>query len=95
MVTMYHCGDSVCSQVKATHYCVKQNQPEMLVDLSSSADTLTFNCDMSTGLCQSGQDHVHKITHELMNDGQYLKTTCTSYVDGEYSKDSVYVFTRK
>ena len=35
MVTMYHCHDMECSQLKATHYCVKQNQPEMLVDLSS------------------------------------------------------------
>ena len=25
MVSMYHCKDSKCSQVKATHYCVKQN----------------------------------------------------------------------
>ena len=35
MVTMYHCDDMECSQLKATHYCIKQNQPEMLVDLFS------------------------------------------------------------
>jgi hypothetical protein len=28
MVSMYHCKDASCSQVKATRYCVKQNQPE-------------------------------------------------------------------
>ena len=30
MVTMYHCKDSSCSAVKATHYCAKGNQPEFL-----------------------------------------------------------------
>ena len=30
------CCDMSCSQVKATHHCVKQNQPEMLKELSSS-----------------------------------------------------------
>jgi len=26
MVTMYHCKDIACTTLKATHYCVKQNQ---------------------------------------------------------------------
>ncbi len=61
------CRDVSCSQVKVTHYCVKQNQPEMLVALSSSGNShkLVYNYDMSTELCQSGQDHVHKITYGL------------------------------
>ena len=95
MVTMYHCGDAACSQVKATHYCVKQNQPEMLVDLSSAGDKLVYNCDMSTELCQSAQDHVHNITHELSSDGKHLKTTYTSWSGRKYLKDSVYHFDRK
>lgn len=95
MVSTYHCKDAQCSQVKATHYCVKQNQPEMLADSSSTADMLVYNCDMSTPLCQSRQDHVHKITHELSDGGKHLKTTYTSWKDGEYSKDSIYHFEQK
>ena len=64
MVTMYHCGDMECSQLKATHYCIKQN-------------------------------HVHKITHELSENGNHLKTTYTSYNNGAYLKDSIYHFDRK
>jgi hypothetical protein len=95
MVSMYHCKDASCSQVKATHYCVKQNQPEMLADPSSTANLLVYNCDMNTPLCQSGQDHVHKITHELSDGGKHLKTTYTSWKGGEYSKDSIYHFDHK
>lgn len=95
MVTMYHCKDVSCSQVKATHYCVKQNQPEMIADASSTEDMLVFACDMSTDLCQSDQDHVHKITHELSGGGNHLKTTYTSWKDGQYLKDSVYHFDRQ
>ena len=95
MVSMYHCKDASCSQVKATHYCVKQNQPEMLADLSSTANLLSYNCDMNTELCQSGQNHVHKIKHELSDGGKHLKTTYTSGNNGKYLKDSVYHFDRK
>lgn len=95
MVTMYHCNDMECSQVRATHYCVKQNQPEMLVDLASTSTRLVYNCDMGTELCQSKQNHVHKITHELSNNDNHLRTTYTSYNDGEYLKDSIYNFDRK
>ena len=95
MVSMYHCKDTSCSQVKATHYCVKQNQPEMVADLSSTENSLIYNCDMSTALCQSKQNHVHSIKHELSNNGNHLKTTYTSWSDGKYLKDSVYHFDRK
>jgi hypothetical protein len=95
MVTMYHCNNAECSQVKATHYCVKQNQPEMLVDRSSTSTKLVYNCDMSTELCQSKQNHVHSITHELSNNGNHLKTTYTSFNNGTYLKDSIYHFDRK
>lgn len=95
MVTMYHCQDIGCDQVKATHYCAKKNQPEMTADLSSGSNTLVFNCDMSTALCQSKEDHVHKITHQVSSDGNRLMTTYTSWKDGKYLKDSVYTFDRK
>jgi hypothetical protein len=95
MVSMYHCTDSSCSQVKTTHYCIKQNQPEMLAEASSTADLLVYSCDMKTPLCQSGQDHVHKITHQLSGGGKHLKTTYTSWKEGKFSKDSIYHFDRK
>ena len=95
MVSMYHCKDTSCSQVKATHYCVKQNQPEMIADLSSTKDVLSYNCDMSTELCKSGMNHIHKIKHELSGVGKHLKTTYTSWKDGKYLKDSIYHFDRK
>ena len=95
MVSMYHCKDEKCSQVKATHYCVKQNQPEMLADPASTTSNLIYNCDMSTELCQSGQDHIHKITHNTSSDGDHLITTYTSWKDGKFLKDSIYHFDRK
>lgn len=95
MVTMYHCGDSDCTAVKATHYCVKQNQPEMLASLDSTANRLVFDCDMNTELCQSWDDHVHQISHELSQDGQHLKTVYSSFLNGEHSKETIYHFDRK
>ena len=95
MVTMYHCNDNDCSAVKATHYCAKQNQPEFLASSESSAEKLIFECDMSTELCQSWDDHIHRITHELTENGTHLKAVYSSYADGEYSKDTIYHFDRK
>ena len=95
MVSMYHCKDAECSQVKATHYCVKQNQPEMLADPISTSSNLIYGCDMKTDLCHSGQNHIHKITHEISDNGNHLKTTYTSWKDSKYLKDSIYHFDRK
>jgi len=95
MVTMYHCQDMGCSQVQATHYCVKQNQPQMLAVQEIKDGVATFNCDMDTSLCQSWDDHVHTITHEVSEDGQHLKTTYSSFMNGEHTKDSVYHFDKK
>lgn len=95
MVTMYHCGDSDCSAVKATHYCTKQNQPEFLASMDSTADRVVFDCDMNTELCQSWDDHIHRITHELSNDGQHLRTVYSSFMNGEHTKDTIYHFDRK
>jgi hypothetical protein len=59
MVTMFHCDNSDCNSVKATHYCVKQNQPQLIAASTIADNTLVFDCDMSTELCRSGMDHIH------------------------------------
>jgi len=95
MATMYHCDEfKNCSQVKATHYCAKQNQPELILDASaSSKNVITMNCDPSSALCNSEEGHVHKITHEISGDN--LKTTYTIFKNGKLEKNSVYHFVRK
>ncbi len=95
MVTMYHCQDMGCSKVKATHYCVKQNQPQMLAVQEIKDGRVLFDCDMSTSLCQSWDDHVHTISHELSAEGKHLKTTYSSFMNGEHTKDSIYHFDKK
>lgn len=97
MVTMYHCKDIACTTLKATHYCVKQNQPEFIANLKDSTeDRIVFDCDMSTELCQSDEDHVHQIVHELSQEGTHLKTSYFSWAEGKL-KDvhSIYHFDRK
>lgn len=95
MVTMYHCRDTSCSAVKATHYCAKGNQPEFLASSQSSADELVFECDMSTELCQSWDAHIHRITHQLSEDGNHLRAAYSTYLNGEYTTDTVFHFDRK
>lgn len=96
MVTMYHCDDDECGQLNATHYCVKQNQPRLLANLEESkTNKMVFDCDMSTELCQSTRDHVHRIIHTLSDDGKQLRTTYVSWKGGKHLKESVYVFDRK
>lgn len=97
MVTMYHCKDIECEQIKATHYCVKQNQPEFIANFKKSTPTkIIFDCDMTTEICQSNEDHVHTIIHEITNNGKHLKT---SYLSWENKKpknnSSIYHFDRK
>ncbi len=97
MATMYHCDNfKNCSQIKATHYCAKQNQPELVLDVSSSSkNIIAMACDPSSSLCNSNEGHVHKITHEMTNDNNHLKTTYTIFKDGKFKKNSVYHFVRK
>ena len=97
MVTMYHCRDIECNNLKATHYCVKQNQPEFIANLKESTPTrIVFDCDMSTEVCQSDEDHVHTIIHEITEDGRHLKSSYLSWQDKK-PKDisSIYHFDRK
>jgi hypothetical protein len=97
MVSMYHCNDfKNCSQVRATHYCAKQNQPQLVLDTENSSErVIVMNCDMETSLCNSTEEHVHMIRHELSDDSKQLKTTYTIYSDGKYKKDSIYHFQRE
>ncbi len=96
MVTMYHCDDfKNCGQVQAKHYCAKQNQPELVLDLeNSNSNIVLLSCDMDTPLCNSMESHIHKIRHELSGDNNHLKTTYTSYSNGKFEKDSIYHFDR-
>ncbi|MBL6970108.1 MAG: hypothetical protein ISR68_01785 [Campylobacterales bacterium] len=97
MVTMYHCKDILCTEIKATHYCVKMNQPEFIANLEISTENrIVFDCDMSTELCQSKEDHVHQIIHELSNNGKHLKTSYLSWKNREPKEyNSIYHFDRK
>lgn len=97
MVTMYHCKDIACTTLKATHYCVKQNQPEFIANLDASTpERFVFECDMSTELCRSDEDHVHRIIHELSSDGRHLKSSYLSWENQKpKTKSSIYHFDRK
>lgn len=97
MVTMHHCKDIACTNLKATHYCSKQNQPEFLANLrESTPNRIVFECDMSTELCQSDEDHIHQIVHELTNDGKHLKSSYFAWKDKKlHSTHSIYHFDRK
>ena len=92
-----HCDDfKNCSQVQAKHYCAKQNQPELILDTANSNDaTIVMACDMNTPLCNSAEDHVHMIKHELSQNNSHLKTTYTVYSGGKLQKNSTYHFDRK
>ena len=97
MATMYHCNNfRDCSLLQATHYCAKQNQPELMLDtVNTTGNVIVMACDMNTPLCNSVEGHVHKIKHELSQDSNHLRTTYTIYNNGEFEKDSIYHFKRK
>lgn len=97
MVTMYHCNDfRNCSEIQAKHYCAKQNQPELILDMEKSNDSvIVMTCDMKTALCNSVEGHVHIIKHELSQNNNHIRTSYTIYKNGRYEKDSTYHFDRK
>ncbi|MBU0720665.1 hypothetical protein KJ877_04940 [bacterium] len=97
MVTMYHCKDLECEQIKATHYCVKMNQPEFIANLAASTkNRIVFDCDMSTELCLSDEDHVHQIIHEISDKGTHLKTSYLSWENQKPKENSsIYHFDKK
>lgn len=82
MVTMYHCKDIACSNIKGTHYCVKMNQPEYIANLQESTpNKIVMECDMSTELCNSNENYVFKVVHEISPDGKRLKSSYLSKKD--------------
>lgn len=79
MVTMYHCKDIACTNIRGQHYCVKENQPQYIANLQESTkNKIVMECDMSTELCNSNENYVYKIIHELSADGKQLKTSYLS-----------------
>ncbi len=97
MVTMYHCNSYTnCTELKATHYCAKQNQPEFLLNLEETTkDKFVFDCDMSTELCNSTEDHIHKMIFELSDEEDHLKASYLAWKDKKLrKKHSIYHFDR-
>lgn len=98
MVTMYHCNDVVdCTEVIATHYCTKMNQPQFKMDLNNTTkERIIFNCNMETTLCKSNDDHIHKIIMEFSDEGKHLKTSYLGWTDQKPNKkNSIYHFDKK
>jgi hypothetical protein len=97
MVTMYHCNSfKNCTQLKATHYCAKQNQPEFILNLEETTENkFVFDCDMSTELCNSAEDHIHKMIFELSDEDDHLKASYLAWKDKKLrEKHSIYHFDR-
>ncbi len=97
MVTMYHCDSyTKCTTLKATHYCAKQNQPEFLLNLEETTkNKFVFDCDMSTELCNSAEDHIHKMIFELSDEEDHLKASYLAWKDKKLrKKHSIYHFDR-
>jgi hypothetical protein len=97
MVTMYHCNSYTnCTQMKATHYCAKQNQPQFILNLDeTNEEKFVFDCDMRTELCNSAEDHIHKIILELSKEENHLKASYLAWKDKKLrKKHSIYHFDR-
>lgn len=95
MVTMYHCDSFFdCQELKATHYCAKKNQPQFILNAKETTETkIVFDCDMSTKLCNSNEDHVHKIIHELSENETHLKSSYLGWKNQTPNKkNSIYHF---
>ncbi|KYJ87264.1 hypothetical protein [Sulfurovum riftiae] len=98
MVTMYHCDDYVdCSELRATHYCAKMNQPEFILNTKETKKgKFVFDCNMKTKLCNSNEDHIHKIILEFSENGNHLKSSYLGWTDQKPNKkNSIYHFDRK
>ncbi len=98
MVTMYHCDDYIdCTQLQATHYCTKMNQPQFILDVKNSTkEKIIFDCNMETALCKSNEDHIHSIILAFSNDGKHLKNSYLGWTDQKPNKKtSIYHFDKK
>lgn len=97
MVTMYHCNSyRNCTELWATHYCAKQNQPRFILNVEETTpNKFVFDCDMKTKLCNSSEDHIHKIILELSDDDDHLKASYLAWKDKKMrKKHSIYHFDR-
>ncbi|WP_294886053.1 MULTISPECIES: hypothetical protein [unclassified Sulfurimonas] len=98
MVTMYHCNNfHDCTELKATHYCAKQNQPQFILNSKETTENkIVFDCDMKTKLCNSDEDHVHQIIHEISENGKHLKSSYLGWKNQKPNKKhSIYHFDKK
>jgi len=98
MVTMYFCNAFYdCTQLRATHYCAKQNNPEFILnEKETTTNKIVFDCNMKTPLCNSDEDHVHKIIHELSNNNTHLKSSYLGWTNQmPNKKNSIYHFDKK
>jgi len=98
MVTMYHCNSYTnCTELWATHYCAKQNQPRFILNLEETTDDkFVFDCDMKTELCNSSEDHIHQIILELSDEDDHLKASYLAWKDKKLrDKHSIYHFDRQ
>lgn len=73
-------GETGCSPVRSSPV------PGMLQNKTQMGDCT---------LCNSVEGHVHRITHELSEDNNHLKTTYTILKDGKLEKHSICHFDRK
>jgi hypothetical protein len=98
MVTMYHCNSYTnCTELWATHYCAKQNQPRFILNLKETTnDKFVFDCDMKTELCNSAEDHIHQMIFELSDEEDHLKASYLAWKDKKLrKKHSIYHFDRQ
>ncbi len=98
MVTMYHCNRlNTCEIVIATHYCAKRNQPRLVLNLEETSDSkIVFDCDMGSSLCQSNEDHIHKIIHEFSENGKHLKSSYLGMENQKWNaKNSIFHYDKR
>lgn len=98
MVTMYFCDKYYdCRELRATHYCAKQNNPEFILNEDETTKTkIVFDCNMDTPLCNSDDDHVHTIIHELSQNNTHLKSSYLGWKNQmPNKKNSIYHFDKK
>lgn len=98
MVTMYYCDRlHTCDTLMATHFCAKRNVPVLKLNFKETAPRkYVFDCDMSTPLCQSNDDHIYRIIVEVSENGQHLKLSYLGKTNQKVNaKHSIFHFDRR
>ena len=68
----------------------------MLNTKETTKDKFVFDCNMKTELCNSDEDHVHKLIHEVSNNGKHLKSSYLGWKNQKLNeKNSIYHFDKK